>query len=562
MSSSDARLLESTAADYWSVVMARHPTWATSVSIHDHDSRLEDLRPEALTAWQLVLGAFLIRIDAIKAAALSPREQVTLAMLRHEVESAQIVSKLGFETWSVDQLGGPQVGLLDLVRVHLVKDAASAATWLDRVRAMPAYVDQHCANLERGLAAGFVASKPTIARVLEQLDDVLAATPESLPLVSVPSQRPADMSESAWNAWRSELIAAVSGAVQPAFARYRDLLKTRIAPAGRSVPGLCGLPDGVDAYRAMILAHTALEKSPEELHETGMKEVARIRGEMLAIVRSELGTEDLNAAFKRIREEPRFCYTSREEVVETARTAVHRATLAARECFDLMPDHECAVRPVDAHAEKSSAAAFYLQPAPDGSRPGTYYVNTCDPETRTRLDAEAVAYHEAVPGHHLQIALAQKLEGVPEFQKHVHSTAYVEGWALYTEKLADELGLYSGPMDRLGMLSCDALRACRLVVDTGLHAFNWTREQAIDYMAANTTSSMADICNEVDRYIAWPGQAVSYKVGQLEILRLRAEAKAAMGAKFRLGAFHRVVLENGGIVLPVLEQQVNAWMTS
>ena len=560
MSPSDASLLTSVSADYWSAAMERYPTWATAVSIHDHDSRLEDLSPEALAAWQARLSELLVRVDAIQSAALSPGERVTLAMLRNEIESGLLVSRLGFETWSVDQLGGPQVGLLDLVRVHVVSDAHSAATWLARVRAMPAHVDQHCANLARGLAAQVVAPKATVARVLEQLSDLLAAAPESLPLVTIPSKRPDDMSEGAWATRRAELIAAVATGVLPAFARYAEFLRTRIEPAARSAPGLCALPGGLDAYQAMIVAHTALPKSPEELHETGLKEMARIRGEMLGIVRSELGTEDLGAAFKRIREEAQFCYVTREEIVESARVAVRRATLAARECFDLLPDHECDVKPVDAHAEKSSAAAFYLQPAPDGSRPGTYYVNTSEPTKRTRLEAEAVAYHEAVPGHHLQIALAQKIEGVPEFQKHVHSTAYVEGWALYTERLADELGLYSGPLDRLGMLSCDALRACRLVVDTGLHAFGWSRERAIEYMAANTTSSMVDICNEIDRYIAWPGQAVSYKVGQLEILRLRTEAQVAMGSKFRLGAFHRVVLESGGIVLPVLEQQINAWM--
>lgn len=552
--------LESLAADYWTALMTQVPTWATALSIHEHDSRLEDLGPEALDAWRLKVKEFLARCDDIVPASLSPRQRVTHAMLRHELTNQLLGLSLGFETWSVDQLAGPQVALLDLVRVHLVTDRRSASTWLDRVRAMPRFVDQHVANLERGLAAGRVAPRGNVERVLEQLDDQLAAAPDASPLLTAHSVKPADMGDDEWTAWRAAIAGAVATGVLPAFARYRELLRQRIAPAARETPGLCAFADGVDTYRKTIYLHVALDPTPEELHEIGLAEVARIRSEMKDIVRSVFDTEDLAGTFKTLREDSKWCFGSREEIVAAAKAAVHRATVAAKACFDLLPDHECDVRPVDAHAEKSSAAAFYMGPAPDGSRPGTYYVNTCEPTTRPRHECEAVAFHEAVPGHHLQIALAQKIAGVPDFQRHCHSTAYAEGWALYTEKLSDELGLYSGPMDRLGMLSCDALRACRLVVDTGLHAFGWSRQRAIDYMAENTTGSMTDIRNEVDRYIAWPGQAVSYKAGQIEILRLRKQAQDALGDAFRLGAFHRVVLENGGIVLPVLREQIERWI--
>jgi uncharacterized protein (DUF885 family) len=558
MSSSSA-LLDALAADYWHALMARQPTWATQMSVHEHDGRLEDLSQEALAAWTAQVRHFLSVADGLRESELGEREQVTLAMLREELSTHLVAAGSGVDLWSVDQLGGPQVSLFDLVRVHVVHDAASASTWRERVRAMPAYVDQHADNIRLGLQRGLVASQATTTRVLEQLDEMLASDPSSWPVVTPLADRPPDIGEPEWIAYRADLIAACRDALAPAFERYRELLRQEVAPRARAQPGLASLPGGETIYAAWTRIHLGLDTTPDELHATGLSEVARIGAEMTALCAELFPGRTLQEALRILREEPQYSFSTREEVVEAARAAIRRATAAARECFDLLPDHECEVRPVDAHAEKSSPAAFYMAPAPDGTRPGTYYVNTCEPTSRPRSDAEVVAFHEAVPGHHLQIALAQKMES-PEFQRHGHNTAYVEGWALYTERLAHELGLYSGALDRLGMLSCDALRACRLVVDTGLHAKGWTREQAIDYMERNTTNSLVDIRNEVDRYIAWPAQALSYKTGQLEILALRRQAESELGRKFRLGAFHAAVLEHGGVTLPVLRRIVAAYI--
>ncbi len=561
MNPSASSALQALTTEYWHALMERQPSWATQLAYHEHDSKLEDMSQASLHAWAARIEGFLSRAESLDRDGLSERERVTLEMLREDLGITILAAGTGVETWSVDQLGGPQVAVFDLTRVHAVTDAKSAATWRDRVRAMPRMVDQVTDNLRLGIAAGRFASRATVARVLEQLDESLARDPATWPVVTATTTRPADMSEADWTAHLAELATTATEGLKPAFERHRALIVNEIAPRARAVPGLTSLPGGDAVYRAYVRLHLGLDETPDSLHERGLAEVARIRADMQALCEKLMPGKSLAEALRVLREDPAYSFGSREEIVEAARAAIRRATAAAKQCFDLLPDHECAVRPVDAHAEKSSPAAFYMAPAPDGARPGTYFVNTSEPQSRPRHEAEVVAFHEAVPGHHLQIALAQKMDA-PEFQRHGHNTAYVEGWALYTERLANELGLYSGTIDLLGMLSCDALRACRLVVDTGLHARGWSREQAIAYMTDNTTNSIVDIRNEVDRYIAWPGQALSYKVGQLEIIALRERAERELGAKFRLGAFHAAVLEHGGVTLPVLRGIVDRYIAA
>jgi uncharacterized protein (DUF885 family) len=555
----DPRLL-ALCADYWAALMRRFPVLATTFSVHDHDHLLEDLSPGAKAEWARTVTAMRERALATSESDMSPRRRVTRSMLLFELDGQLATADLDLEAWSVDQLNGPQVSLLDLARLHAVTDEASAASLLSRVRAMPRYLEQHAANLERGRADGRVAAQCNVVRVIEQLDDVLSAGPDACSLVAATARAPLAMPEPAWQAFRADLRQAVALLLMPAFEGYRDLLRDGILPRSRTQPGLLALPGGDAVYRALIRIHVTLDREPQELHDIGLREVARIRAQMETLAARLFPGRGLAAAARELREDRRNTFGSREEIVQKASSAVRRATEAARRCFALLPDHECVVTPIDPHAEKSAPAAFYLGPAPDGSRPGTYFVNTYEPTSRPRHEAEVVAFHEAVPGHHLQIALAQGMPDVPEFQKHCHATAYVEGWALYTERLADELGLYSGDLDLLGMMSCDAWRASRLVVDTGLHALGWSREQAIAYMAAHTTASLGDIEVEVDRYVAWPAQALSYKMGQIEILALRRDAEAALGPSFDLKEFHRAVLEHGGVTLPILRSQVEAYV--
>jgi uncharacterized protein (DUF885 family) len=348
----------------------------------------------------------------------------------------------------------------------------------------------------------------------------------------------------------------------PAFRRYREALELEILPAARSddQPGLGHVPGGAAAYRAMIRVHTTLDLEPEAVHETGRREIARIDAEFVELGRRVLGTTDLATTLAALRADPALRFGTAEEVFATAVASLERAQAATPAWFGRLPQAPCEVIRIPEHSEAHQTIAYYAWPAMDGSRPGRYYINLYEPTTRPRYEAEALAFHEAVPGHHLQIAIAQELEGLPAFQRMLGSTAFAEGWGLYTERLSDEMGLYSADLDRFGILSFDAWRAGRLVVDTGMHALGWSRQQAIDYLTEHTALGENNIANEVDRYIVWPGQALAYKIGQLEILRLRADARERLGDAFDIRAFHDTVLGAGAVSLTTLGQMVEAWI--
>jgi len=298
------------------------------------------------------------------------------------------------------------------------------------------------------------------------------------------------------------------------------------------------------------------------LHQLGLEQVALNRAAVSELGMKVFGTGDVAEIQRRLRSDPAMHFRTGAEIESKATEALARAKAAIPAWFDILPKGRCDVKVMGMHEAPNSTIAYYRQGTPDGSRPGHYMINTYLPETRPRYEAEALAFHESIPGHHLQIAIAQELTGIPEFRKHQGVTAFVEGWGLYSERLAEEMGLYSNDTDRLGMLSYDAWRACRLVVDTGMHAMGWTRQQAIDYMIENTALAENNIVNEVDRYLTWPGQALAYKCGQLEILKLRDEARQRLGDRFDIKQFHNVVLRNGAVALPVLREQVEAWVAA
>jgi uncharacterized protein (DUF885 family) len=299
---------------------------------------------------------------------------------------------------------------------------------------------------------------------------------------------------------------------------------------------------------------------PEELHALGQAEIARTDRELAALGKKVLGTPDLASTIAKLRTDKALYFQSREQILAAAQNALDRAKAATPKFFAVLPKTDCVMREIPAHEAPYSTVAYYRQPHYDGTKPGEYFINTFKPETRARYELEALTWHESVPGHHTQIAISQELGAMPMFRKLDGSTAYVEGWALYTERLAEEMGLYTADIDRLGKLSFDAWRASRLVVDTGLHAMGWTRAQAEAYMREHTALTEVNISNEVDRYIGWPGQALAYKIGQLEILKLRAEAEEQLGAAFDIKAFHAVVLSAGAVTLPVLDERVRSWI--
>ena len=554
--------LEALADEFWDDVLATSPTFATVLGDRRFDDRLDDPSPAALAAVARRRRATAEAGRALDGSALSAAERVTRQMLVDEAEGQAASIESGMNDWTVDPINGPQTHFLDLVEYQTVATPEDGARMIARWRAIGPHLDTMIANLRRSAADGKVAVRAPVERTIDILEH-LEATPIADWTLAAPAKaRPEGWSEADVRAFSDDLLEAVSEVAAPAFQRYRQVLQAEILPIARSQdrPGLVHLPGGLDAYRSLIRVHTTLDLEPEAIHETGIREIERIDREFVELGRRLLGTTDLAGTLAALRSDPTLRFSTSGEVFSTARRSLERAEAAIPDWFGRLPRAACEVIPIPTHAEAHQTIAYYSWPAVDGSRPGRYYINLHAPTTRPRYEAEALAFHEAVPGHHLQIAIAQELEGIPAFQRLLGSTAFSEGWGLYTERLSDEMGLYSGDLDHFGILSFDAWRAGRLVVDTGMHALGWSRQRAIDFLREHTALGENNIENEVDRYIVWPAQALAYKIGQLEILRLRAEARDRLGPAFDIKAFHDAVLGSGAVSLPTLAQIVEGWI--
>ena len=606
---------------YWESWLAAHPVQATLLGDPRYHGELPQESENWKLARRGQLEDQARRARSLVDARLSARDRITLEMLVLEIEKELTRLDLDLGSWTVDPLEGPHLRLLDLCRYQPMGTARERAQLVERWGKAGNWIRQAARDLERGKAQGRVASRHAIQKAIAQLDELLRQHPMDTPLVRIAggggewvevaaadvdgavsaiaherlgdsrhqrllrtvNQHLQDGPRQVVNTRvliprpddplppeeRGEFLYAVLTAVEhdlfPALQQYRDLLERGILPAARGDdrPGISHLEGGEEAYRLLIREHLSLpleDCDPRAIHEFGLAEVARIQGEIADLGERVFGTRDVTLIQERLRNDPGMHFATREEVQKKAAEALHRANARVPQYFGTLPEAECVVVAVPAHAERDTTIAYYQPPSLDGERPGQYFVNTYQPETRPRYEAEVLAYHESVPGHHLQIALAHELRDVPLFRRHAGSTAFVEGWALYTERLCDEMGLYSSDLDRMGILSFDAWRACRLVVDTGLHAFGWSRSKAIDYLYANTLLARNNVENEVDRYIAWPGQALAYKIGQREILELRAEAQEALGTRFHYPEFHDVVLENGAVPLSTLQGVVHRWL--
>jgi uncharacterized protein (DUF885 family) len=552
----DARLAD-LLERHWEHHLSSNPVFATRSGDRRFDDRIRDVSAAAIDAERAALRGFLDEARRLPATAFSPGDRESLALFVEQLEAEAATEVCAFETWSVPN---PLQGFASLPEVHVIASRRDADNLLARYRAIPRHVDDTIANLERGAAAGRFASAARIGKTIEMYQAELARPTSAWRLVAGVEPRgwsPADI-----ETLRAEVEALVHAEVRPAYQRYHGFLSERLLPGARpdDRPGLASLDVGVPCYAAQIRLHTTLPRSAEELHRLGEAEIARINADMVTLGERLFGTRDLGEILRRLRSDPAMTFASEEEVEAKAQASLEAARAKIPEWFGTLPRAECVVRRIPEYEAPYTTVAYYREPNADGSKPGEYFINVWQPRTRTRYEAEALAFHESIPGHHLQLARSQELPAVPAFRRHSDATAFIEGWALYTERLADEMGLYSGDLDRLGMLSYDAWRASRLVVDTGLHAFGWSRERAVAYMLAHTALAENNVRNEVDRYIGWPGQALAYKVGQLTIRELRAEAEARLGEHFDVRAFHDVVLGGGGVTMDVLRQRVQAWV--
>ncbi|MFT5284151.1 MAG: hypothetical protein ACI8TQ_000307 [Planctomycetota bacterium] len=601
----------------WELRLQSDPVFASMQKDERYYGSLRDISSSGISGRIRAHRKLIGQLDRLPTEELSSDELITLAWLRDDLETHAAVDALGQEEWVVDPLRGPQTSLLNLVDYQPCANASEREQLVKRWHAMGDYIRQHANNLRRGMSNGKVSSLSAVEKTIEQLEQILSTSAMDSPLIKsalgggvwIPLARGETVSAVAHKYLGSasrqhelrsvnlhlqkgsvlalgtrillpdendpldpvergrflqDVMSAIEQDIYPAFSDLRETLVTQVLPNARddAHPGLAHVPGGRQAYRTRIRQHTSLDLSPEEIHQYGLDEIARIRSEMSALGELLFGTSDLVEIQTKLREDPAMHFSTSEEVEAKANNALERARLSLPQWFGTLPKAECVIEPVPAHEAPYSTVAYYRAPASDGSRPGIYFINTYAPETRTAYEAEVLAYHEAVPGHHLQISIAQELENLPLIRRHASSTAFVEGWALYTERLCDEMGLYSGNLDRIGMLSFDAWRASRLVVDTGMHAFGWGRQKAIDYMLENTLLAANNIENEVDRYIAWPGQALAYKIGQRCFLELREEARAAFGDQFDIREFHDRALAGGAVTLPILKNIIHDWIAS
>jgi uncharacterized protein (DUF885 family) len=543
---------------YFDLVMAAAPFEATVLGVAGYDAEVPDLSEQAEDRQRTALAGLQRQLGAIDPATLTGQDRITHAMLRQALADRQEELDARWPELTVSAtMSGVQTAVIATVPKVTLTTAEQAAAYLERCGSLDRYLRQAADRLRAGVGRHRTPSRRGVLAAMAQLEEYLAGPPDADPLLAPDPPAGTDPVR-----WRDRLRQLVVATVRPAMAAYRTCLEREVLPHARSDDraGLCHLPDGEAVYRNAARRHTTTERDLDELHRLGQELVAGLAEEYRTLGSRALGSSDLGELLGRLRGDPALRFHTAAEILKSARDALDRANAALPGFIGRIPAAPCRVDEMSPYEAKDAVLGYYQPPSDDGRRPGIHWLNTYAPETRTRYEYEALAFHESVPGHHLQFALAQELRDLPRFRRLGYVTAFSEGWALYTERLADEMGLYSGDLARLGMLSFDSWRACRLVVDTGIHHLGWSRSRAIDYLLANSALTPGNVENEVDRYIADPGQALAYMVGRIELQRLRGNARQRLGGRFDLKAFHDTVLATGGVPLPVLAQEIDRWL--
>jgi uncharacterized protein (DUF885 family) len=543
--------IDEIARDFWAHHLEVAPTHAHLIGHYGGAGRFEDATRAHEDDEIAALRGFAQRAQEIDESTLDDQRRITRDVLVSETTNRADVLDARLTELGADPIFGPQVSMPILMGMLALPDAEVAEALVDKFRGLGRFYGELADRQREGVAAGRLPAAFAVADTVAQLDGLLSTPVADDPLL-VTTTPPAGLDVDGWKARLREVIAAD---VRPGLEAYRDVLRDEVLPLARPDDrcGLRWLPDGDEAYAATLRKYTTTAKTAQEIHEIGLAQIEKLADEYRSLGPEVVGTDDLQQIFEAMRTDPKLHFSHGDELVEASEVAMRRAWDAMPQWFEVLPQAPCAVQ-----ATTTGAKAFYFPPASDGSRGGTFFVNVSDPASWGTFELEAMAFHEGIPGHHLQLAIASELQGVPEFRKHLNNSAYAEGWGLYTERLSDEMGLYSGAVDRMGMFAADSMRACRLVVDTGLHALGWSREQAVEYMVTNSPLAEGVVRPEIDRYVVSPGQATSYMVGRLEIQRMRAEAEQRQGAAFEVRKFHSAVLDSGSLPLGVLEDVVRA----
>ncbi len=558
----DQRALAKLIDEEWQWRLREHPLFATAVGEHRYDDRLpaESIEDHARRARET--GDFLQRLDAIDATRVSGRARVDLEMLRAEFEDRLASHRFREYLLPLNADSGFHSSFALVPQSLRLEGVADFDNYIARLRQFPRYVDEHVGRLREGLRAGITVPKVSLAgadtAIAPLMPDDPTRSPLYAPFRTLPETLPTEERARIEQAGR----AAIAEAVTPAYARLREFMRDEYIPGARESIAAGALPDGTAYYEHLVRRFTTLPLTPDAVHATGLEQVALIRAEMEQVIRRTGFTGDFAAFLGMLRTDPRFYAKTGEQLLREGAWIAKRMDAKLPSLFGRLPRQPYGVAPVPDYLAPKYTAGRYNGNPPHGTEPGYYWLNTYALETRPLYNLEALTLHEAVPGHHLQIALANEADDVPEFRRHSYISAFGEGWGLYAEWLGIEAGFYTDPYSDFGRLTYAMWRAVRLVVDTGMHVKGWTRQQSIDYLAAHTALSLHECATETDRYISWPGQALSYKIGELKIRELRARAEKALGAAFDRRRFHDAVLANGSVPLPVLERQIDAFIAA
>ncbi|MGI8658273.1 MAG: DUF885 domain-containing protein [Candidatus Limnocylindria bacterium] len=538
---------------FWEGVLEREPTWATLLGDERFNDRWPDIGPNGRADEEAAFRSVLDEARAIATDGLRPEEVITRDLLILVAENGlEALAQKQYQL-AIDHMSGPQIWPAEIAQYQPADTDDRFAMLLARLGRYPEVIEQYVETLAEGVADGRTAAAVPVRRTIEQIDRMLAVDPAEAAATTMAQVRDDD---------HATLAGVVGDKVNGSLRRLREYLATEYEPHARQQPGLSATPGGEEAYRLAIRIQTTVDTTADEVHAFGLADLESIEAEKDEISR-RLGHSDRHALRRALGEDPANHTHEPTDLVRLAQEQTDRAYAAAPAYFGRLPSANCYVKAVEAYRESDSPPAFYMPPTIDGSRQGQYYINTYQPADRDLHKLAAITFHEATPGHHFQIAIEMELDGLPAFRtlgSRMAGVAYVEGWGLYCERLADEMGLYASDEERLGMLDAQSFRAARLVVDSGLHAMNWTREQAIDFMHERGSLPPVDAAIEVDRYTIWPGQALSYKLGQREIERARADVTAAMGDRFNLRAFHDEVLGHGSLPLATLRREIPGWV--
>jgi len=545
----------------WEYVLKTNPEFATILGDKRFNDKVSDYSEKAVYADIEETKKFLSRFEAVDTSGFPEQEQLNKTLmvrtLREQLDGVK------FEDWlmPVNQFWGVQIGLPQRVVQFPFDTVKDYDDYTSRLQQYPAQLDAVVELLRKGASKHLIPPKILLEQVVTQCISIGGAKLEDSPFAQPLKKFPKSFSEADKTRIQQAVLTAIKDGMNPAYDRLTSFLKNEYVEKGRKEPGMWALPDGDARYQYYVKTNTTTAMTPEEIHQLGLKEVARIEGEMLKVAK-RLGYNDLRSFNIAIEKDPDLHPKSRQQILDIYRKCIDQMYPKLPLLFGRLPKAKVEVIPMEEFREKESAGADYSQGTPEGSRPGHVNVNTGDFQKRKTITAESIAYHEGIPGHHMQISIAQELPSLPAFRQQGGYTAYTEGWALYAEQLGEEVGFYQDPYSYYGHLQEEMLRAIRLVVDTGFHHKRWTRQQVVDFFHDHSGIDEVDVQSETDRYIAIPGQALGYKIGQLKILALREKAQKALGDKFDIRGFHDAVLGAGALPLDVLEQQVGAWIAN